>query len=398
MADKPTPSFGSDAGEIVRSSTVRPQPQRFQQSLDAITDAASSGGSGSTRGTCAASAEDKRPHKNKTVLVAGGAGFIGSHLCERLLDEGHEVICLDRLKAGQADNVRHLMQNARFEYIEADITDPLPDSVASGTRRPCEIYNLTCATSAAHHQVDAEHTLLTNVVGTTHLLRLAEQAGARFLLASTSEVYGDPEAHPQVAGYRGSVDYTGPRAPYNNEGNRAAEALSFDCERRGRAEVRVARIFNTYGPRMRLDDERAIPRLVRQALAEKALVVIGDLIQARSFCYVDDIVNGLLWLMRCDDPLPGPVNLGNPHETTQDEIIKILMAQTDFTGEIVYRPMPVDDSRRRWPDIRKAVDLLGWSPRVSLEEGLTRTVDHFRVHGVPQQRPPRDRDVPGIAA
>jgi len=310
------------------------------------------------------------------TLVAGGAGFIGSHLVARLLDEGREVICLDNLQTARPSNLRLLEGRAGFTFVEADIVSPLPAAVTGKADRITRVYNLACAASPPQYQADPEHTMLTNVVGTNHLLRLAERAGARFLLTSTSEVYGDPEVHPQVEGYRGWVNCTGPRACYD-EGKRAAEALTFDYARMGRAEVRVARIFNTYGPQMHPDDGRVVSNLICQALSGRDITLYGDGSQTRSFCYVSDMVDALVALMESDADGLEPVNVGNPIELTVRELAERVVAMTGTANRIVYRPLPQDDPRRRRPDISRAKALLGWEPRVPLAEGLEKTCAWF---------------------
>ncbi|HEX8388720.1 MAG TPA: UDP-glucuronic acid decarboxylase family protein [Sphingomonas sp.] len=310
------------------------------------------------------------------ILVAGGAGFIGSHLCARLLDEGHEVLCLDNLQTARPSNLRLLEGRPGFRFVEADIVGPLPKSVMTQAHRITRVYNLACAASPPQYQADPEHTMLTNVVGTHHLLRLAEKAGARFLLTSTSEVYGDPEVHPQAEDYRGWTSCTGPRACYD-EGKRAAEALTFDYARMGRAEVRVARIFNTYGPQMHPDDGRVVSNLICQALSDQPITIYGDGTQTRSFCYVSDMVEGLIRLMEADIDGMQPVNLGNPVELTVKELADRVVEMTGTRDRLVYKPLPQDDPRRRRPDIGRAKALLGWEPRVSLEEGLEKTCAWF---------------------
>jgi UDP-glucuronate decarboxylase len=312
----------------------------------------------------------------KLVLVAGGAGFIGSHLCDALLADGARVLCLDNFQTGRRTNLRHLEREPRLEVIEHDVIEPLPRRLTASRLRIDRVFNLACAASPPHYQADPEHTMLTNVSGTHHLLRLAEAKGARFLLASTSEVYGDPEAHPQRETYWGNVNPTGPRACYD-EGKRAAEALTFDYERLGRAAVRVARIFNTYGPRMRADDGRVVSNVICQALAGEDVTVYGDGRQTRSFCYVDDLVDGLMRLMHCDQDGIGPVNLGNPNEMSVDDLVHRVLAMTDSRSATVTRPLPVDDPRRRRPDITVAGQRLGWAPRVALEDGLKPTIAWF---------------------
>jgi UDP-glucuronate decarboxylase len=309
-----------------------------------------------------------------SILVAGGSGFVGSHLCERLIDDGAVVCCVDNLQTGSRDNLRRIETHSRFSFVQADIVAPLP---AKLTRtRFDRIYNLACAASPPLYQSDPEHTLLTSVVGTDQLLKLAERDGGRLLQASTSEVYGDPVAHPQPESYWGNVNCTGPRACYD-EGKRAAEALCFDFERLGRAEVRVARIFNTYGPRLSAHDGRVVSNLVSQALAGEDITVFGDGSQTRSFCYVADLVDGLVRLMEHPASPGGPVNLGNPAELTICDLVELVLDLTGSSSQVGYRRLPVDDPRRRKPDITRAVALLGWSPTTSLENGLRKTIAWF---------------------
>ena len=308
------------------------------------------------------------------TLVAGGAGFIGSHLCRALLDRGEHVLCVDNLQTARPSNLAALEDHPNFTFVEADVVDALPPSVTD--RRYGRVYNLACAASPPQYQADPEHTMLTNVVGTDRLLRLAERDGARFLLTSTSEVYGDPEHHPQQESYRGFVSCTGPRACYD-EGKRAAEALAFDFARMGRAEVRVARIFNTYGPNMNPDDGRVVSNLICQALSGEPITVYGDGSQTRSFCYVSDLVAGLVALMDAEFDGLEPVNLGNPNELTINELLTHVVALTGTSAPVVHRPLPVDDPRRRRPDIGRAKAVLGWEPRVALAEGLSRTCAWF---------------------
>jgi UDP-glucuronate decarboxylase len=312
--------------------------------------------------------------KKDRVLVAGGAGFIGSNLVDRLLARGAEVVVLDNLQTGRSENLAHLGTERRFDFVEHDVIEPLPSSLLKG--RFTQVYNLACAASPPHYQADPEHTMLTNVLGTRHLLRLAEAQGARFLQTSTSEVYGDPEMHPQREDYRGWVSCTGPRACYD-EGKRAAETLVFDFDRLGRADVRVVRIFNTYGPRMDPDDGRVVSNVICQALSGDPITVYGDGSQTRSFCYVDDLVEGILRLMAHEGPQPGPVNLGNPHELTVSDLVERVLRLTGSTSPVTCLPLPQDDPRRRKPDIARAQALLGWSPAVSLEQGLTATIPYF---------------------
>jgi UDP-glucuronate decarboxylase len=310
----------------------------------------------------------------KRVLVAGGAGFIGSHLVERLLAAGAEVVVLDNLQTGRADNLAHLHGTGKLSVVEADIVEELPRAL--GRKRFDQVYNLACAASPPRYQADPEHTMLTNVLGTRNLLRLAETQGARFLLTSTSEVYGDPEAHPQREDYRGWVSCTGPRACYD-EGKRAAETLTFDFARAGRADVRVVRIFNTYGPRMDPDDGRVVSNVICQALSGAPITVYGDGSQTRSFCYVDDLVDGILALMRHEGEQPGPVNLGNPNELTVCDLVERVIALTGTASPVSYLPLPPDDPRRRRPDIGLAQALLEWEPKVGLQAGLEATTAYF---------------------
>jgi UDP-glucuronate decarboxylase len=334
--------------------------------------------------------------KSRQVLVAGGAGFLGSHLCDVLLAEGAHVVCLDNFRTGRKQNLRHLEREARFDVIEADIIHPLPASLRSGRVKLDQIFNLACAASPPHYQADPEHTLLTSVVGTHSLLTLAESKGARFLQASTSEIYGDPEVHPQTESYWGNVNPTGPRACYD-EGKRAAETLTFDFARAGRAEVRVARIFNTYGPRMRADDGRVVSNTVCQALAGEDITIYGDGRQTRSFCYAADLIDGFMRLMAYDGPMPGAVNLGNPVEMTIDELVTKVIALTGSRSAVVSRPLPVDDPRRRRPDITRAKKLLGWSPRTPLDAGLKATITWFAGEMERAREPARARPRVGRA-
>ena len=310
------------------------------------------------------------------ILVAGGAGFLGSHLCERLVEDGAHVVCLDNFLTGSQANLQGLGRSSAFELIEADIIEPLPARLLK--RRFDRIYNLACAASPPLYQADPEHTMLTSVLGTHRLLRLASETGARLLLSSTSEVYGDPDFHPQVETYRGNVSCTGPRACYD-EGKRAAETLCFDYDRLDRAEVRVARIFNTYGPRLSASDGRVVSNVVSQALAGDDITVFGEGLQTRSFCYVADLVEGLIALMEYDGQQPGPINLGNPVERTILELVDLVLAITGSSSKVVHHALPIDDPRRRRPDIAKAEQLLGWRPRSSLIEGLRSTIAWFEA-------------------
>ena len=319
-----------------------------------------------------------RDEPGKQVLVAGGAGFLGSHLCERLIESGAQVVCLDNFLTGSPDNLQRLRQMSGFELVEGDIVEPLPTKILR--RRFDQIYNLACAASPPLYQADPVHTLMTSVVGAHRLLDLASTCGARFLLTSTSEVYGDPEVHPQVESYRGNVNCTGPRACYD-EGKRAAETLSFDYDRLGKAGVRVARIFNTYGPRLSASDGRVVSNLISQALSGEDITIFGDGSQTRSFCYVDDTVNGLIRLMNYDGPQPGAINIGNPIERTILELVQLVRLLTRSHSDVVHEPLPIDDPRRRRPDISKAERLLGWIPRTTLEDGLRATIAWFEEDG-----------------
>ena len=328
----------------------------------------------------------------KRVLVAGGAGFIGSHLVDRLLANGGEVVVLDNLLTGREENLSHLQGVRGLSFVKADIVDELPRKLARG--RFDQVYNLACAASPPRYQADPEHTMLTNVLGTRNLLRLAEAHRARFLLFSTSEVYGDPEMHPQREDYRGAVSCTGPRACYD-EGKRAAETLTFDFARAGRVDARVVRIFNTYGPRMDPDDGRVVSNVICQALAGEPITIYGDGSQTRSFCYVDDLVDGLLALMAHDGEQPGPVNLGNPNELTVRDLVDRVVALTGTRSPVTYRPLPQDDPRRRRPDISLAQQLLGWEPKVGLQQGLEATTAYFAEEL--RRQPPRSGE-PALAA
>ncbi len=318
-----------------------------------------------------------KPSSERIALVAGGAGFIGSHLCDRLLKDGARVLCVDSFLTGRPENLRHLNRESRFAFIEADAIDPVASWLPASAMRFTHIYNLACAASPLHYQHDPEHTMLTNVVGTNNLLRLAESCGSRLLLTSTSEVYGDPEVHPQPEDYHGSVNCAGPRACYD-EGKRAAETLAFDYLRAGRCDTRVARIFNTYGPRMRADDGRVVSNLVCQALNGDDITVHGDGSQTRSFCFVDDLVEGLMRLMDSEAAAGLPVNLGNPNELSVRDLVALVLEMTGSGSRIMLRPLPVDDPRRRKPDVGRAKQLLDWAPQIDLEQGLRATIDYFR--------------------
>ena len=304
------------------------------------------------------------------VLVTGGAGFVGSHLCERLLDAGHEVLCLDNFHTGRKRNVSHLLPRPMFELIRHDVVQPLSVEVD-------RIYNLACPASPVHYQADPVRTMQINVLGALHLLELAKRMGARILQASTSEVYGDPDIHPQVESYWGNVNCTGPRACYD-EGKRAAETLFFDYHRTHRVDIRVARIFNTYGPRMLANDGRVVSNFVVQALRGEPLTVYGDGSQTRSFCYVSDLVEGLMRLME-SDAVAQPVNLGNPEEYSMLDLAKKVLLMAPSTSQLVFMPLPQDDPRRRRPDITQARKLLTWQPTTPVDMGLEKTIAYFRA-------------------
>jgi UDP-glucuronate decarboxylase len=312
-----------------------------------------------------------RDRAGVTALVTGGAGFIGSHLCEALLARGHSVICLDNFQTGRPVNIAHLVDHARFRVVEADITRPLPTGLA-----PRLIFNLACAASPAQYQRDPVHTWKTSVLGAMHLLERAESCGATVLQASTSEIYGDPDVHPQTESYWGNVNPVGPRACYD-EGKRAAETLFFDLHRTRGVRIKVARIFNTYGPRMHEEDGRIISNFVTQALRGEPLTIYGDGRQTRSFCYVDDMVRALLALMATPDEVVGPVNVGNPDELTVLEVAQRVLELAASAATIEFCPLPVDDPRRRRPDIERAQRLLSWQPKVDLDTGLRRTIADF---------------------
>ena len=312
----------------------------------------------------------------KHVLVAGGAGFIGSHLCERYLAEGAQVVCLDNLQTGAHVNLDAFAREPRFELVEADVASPLPKTLLASNTRFDLVINAACPASPPHYQADPHHTMLTCVVGTSSLLTLAERDRARFLMCSTSEIYGDPLVHPQVESYWGNVNPTGPRACYD-EGKRAAETLCFDFIRRARADVRIARIFNTYGDRMQVDDGRVVSNVICQALADADITIYGQGEQTRSFCYVTDLVEGLMRLAACPTAPGSAVNLGNPNEITVNELVERVLAKIDTRSPIVRRPLPVDDPQRRRPDIGLAERLLDWRPKVDLDSGLDRTIAYF---------------------
>lgn len=306
------------------------------------------------------------------ALVTGGAGFIGSHLCERLLDDGYDVLCVDNYYSSTKDNIAHLMENPRFEVIRHDVTFPLYVEVD-------EIFHLACPASPIHYQRDPVQTTKTAVHGSINMLGLAKRTGAKILLTSTSEIYGDPMVHPQTEDYWGNVNPIGPRACYD-EGKRAAETLFFDYHRQHDLKIKVVRLFNTYGPRMHPHDGRVVSNFIVSALGNQPLTVYGNGEQTRSFCYVDDLIAGLLLMMRSADEVVGPINLGNPGEFTIAELAALVIDQTGTAAGIEYFPLPQDDPIRRQPDITRAMTMLGWEPTIPLVDGLARTVEYFRTH------------------
>lgn len=306
----------------------------------------------------------------KRILVTGGAGFLGSHLCERLLKQGHDVLCVDNFFTGRKANIAHLLANPNFELMRHDVTFPLYVEVD-------QIYNLACPASPVHYQFDPVQTIKTSVHGAINMLGLAKRVGARILQASTSEVYGDPEQHPQTEPYWGNVNPIGIRSCYD-EGKRCAESLFFSYHRQYQVPIKVARIFNTYGPRMLEHDGRVVSNFIVQALNGEPITLYGDGSQTRSFCYVDDLMDGLTTLMESPEAFTGPVNLGNPSEITIAELATRIVALTGSSTPIVFEPLPQDDPRQRQPDITLARSTLGWQPSTALEEGLLRTIAYFR--------------------
>ncbi|MCA0271495.1 MAG: SDR family oxidoreductase [Proteobacteria bacterium] len=308
---------------------------------------------------------------SKRVLVTGGAGFLGSHLCERLIDAGHDVLCVDNYFTGRRANVAHLIGNPRFEIMRHDVTFPLYVEVD-------EIYNLACPASPIHYQHDPVQTTKTSVHGAINMLGLAKRLRAKILQASTSEVYGDPQVHPQTESYWGHVNPIGFRSCYD-EGKRCAETLFFDYHRQHKLRIKVARIFNTYGPRMHPQDGRVVSNFIMQALAGEPITIYGDGNQTRSFCYVDDLISGLIGLMGTEDGVTGPMNIGNPVEMTIRELAEAVIELTGSSSELIFKPLPHDDPIQRKPDIGLAQRTLGWEPQVKLRDGLTRTIDYFRT-------------------
>ena len=306
---------------------------------------------------------------SKRVLVTGGAGFVGSHLCEMLLQQGHDVLCVDNFYTSSRRGILHLLDNKRFELIRHDVTFPLYVEVD-------QIYNLACPASPVHYQRDPVQTTKTSVHGAINMLGLAKRLRARILQASTSEVYGDPSQHPQTEEYWGNVNPVGIRSCYD-EGKRCAETLFFDYYRQHELRIKVARIFNTYGPRMHPNDGRVVSNFVVQALRGHDITIFGDGQQTRSFCYVSDLVDGLMRLMNSEDGVTGPINLGNPAEFTMRELAEIVVELTGSSSKIAFRPLPSDDPRQRQPDITKAREILGWEPKVALRDGLKTTIEFF---------------------
>ena len=304
------------------------------------------------------------------VLVTGGSGFIGSHLCSRLLDMGHDVLCVDNFYSSARDNITDLLANPHFEFLRHDVTFPLYVEVD-------QIYSLACPASPIHYQRDPVQTTKTSVMGSINMLGLAKRTHAKILLSSTSEIYGDPLEHPQREQYWGNVNPIGTRSCYD-EGKRCAETLFFDYWRQHRTKIKVARIFNTYGPNMHPQDGRVVSNFIVQALANRPITLYGDGSQTRSFCYVDDMVDGLVRLMESNDDVTGPLNLGNPVEFTIAELAEQVVSLTGSTGGVVHEPLPADDPARRRPDISAARSTLGWEPKIALAEGLTETVEYFR--------------------
>jgi UDP-glucuronate decarboxylase len=306
----------------------------------------------------------------KRVMVTGGAGFLGSHLCERLLNDGHDVLCVDNFYSGTKDNIEHLVENPHFEMMRHDVTFPLYVEVD-------EIYNLACPASPIHYQRDPVQTTKTSVHGAINMLGLAKRTKAKILQASTSEVYGDPEVHPQNESYWGHVNPIGIRSCYD-EGKRCAETLFFDYHRQHQLEIKVVRIFNTYGPRMHPNDGRVVSNFIVQALSGKDITIYGDGSQTRSFCYVDDLIEGFIRLMASPSDTTGPINIGNPVESTIKELAETVIAMVGGKSKLIFNPLPQDDPKQRKPDITLARNKLGWEPKVKLHDGLNNTVDYFK--------------------
>ncbi|MDX9912461.1 MAG: SDR family oxidoreductase [Phycisphaerales bacterium] len=324
----------------------------------------------------------------KRILVTGGAGFLGSHLCERLVAQGHDVICVDNFFTSQKSNIAHLLGRNNFELIRHDVTQPLLLEVD-------EIYNLACPAAPGHYQYNPIKTMKTSVMGAVNMLGLAKRCRAKILQASTSEVYGDPDIHPQPETYRGNVNPIGPRACYD-EGKRAAETLFFDYHRSNNVNIRVVRIFNTYGPRMHPFDGRVVSNFICQAMRNEDITIFGDGQQSRSFCYVDDLIEGMVRMMNAPDDFHGPVNIGNPNEFTIEELARLVIELTGSRSQLVARPLPQDDPMQRQPEITLARARLGWEPRVELREGLEKTIAYFRSIRLSDYRAPTPNTWTGV--
>ncbi|AZP11727.1 UDP-glucuronic acid decarboxylase family protein [Undibacterium parvum] len=309
----------------------------------------------------------------KKILVTGGAGFLGSHLCEKLLNQGHTVICLDNFFTGREENIEHLRSNPSFQVIRHDVSLPLPEIKVD------EIYNLACPASPPRYQLDPIQTMKTSVLGALNLLEMARLQNAKIFQASTSEVYGDPSVHPQPESYWGNVNTIGIRSCYD-EGKRAAETLFFDYHRQHGVRIKVVRIFNTYGPRMDPNDGRVVSNFIIQALRGQDLSIYGDGSQTRSFCYVDDLIEGFIRFMNADDAITGPLNLGNPCEFTMLELTEKVLALTGTSSKLSFKPLPQDDPKQRQPDLTATKQQLDWQPTIELEEGLRHTIEYFRKH------------------
>ena len=307
----------------------------------------------------------------KKILITGGAGFLGSHLCDRIIEQGHQVLCLDSLFTGSRKNIAGLEKHPSFKFIKHDVVDAINIDELD------EIYNLACPASPVHYQHNPIHTMKTSVLGALNVLELARKTGAKVFQASTSEVYGDPSVHPQPEEYWGNVNTIGIRSCYD-EGKRAAETLFFDYQRTHKLRIKVVRIFNTYGPRMAADDGRVVSNFIVQALRGEDLTIYGDGTQTRSFCYADDLVEGFIRLMNADDSVVGPINLGNPGEFTMIELAEKVLRLTGSTSKLIHMPLPQDDPKQRRPDISKAKQYLNWEPNIALEQGLERTIAYFK--------------------
>ena len=308
----------------------------------------------------------------KRILVTGGAGFLGSHLCDRFLSEGHEVICVDNFYSSTKQNIQHMMGNPSFELIRHDVTFPLYLEVD-------EIYNMACPASPVHYQHDPVQTTKTSVHGAINMLGLAKRTGAKILQASTSEVYGDPAVHPQEESYWGNVNPIGPRSCYD-EGKRCAETLFFDYHRQHGVNTKVVRIFNTYGPRMHPNDGRVVSNFIVQALLGEDITIFGDGSQTRSFCYVDDLIEAIVRMMNSDDDVIGPINIGNPTEFTMLQLAELVQQKVQTASKTVFKPLPINDPMQRKPDISKAKEVLGWEPDIALDKGLDQTIAYFKRH------------------